>query len=148
MSHTPYDALKVGEQIETLGRTITETDCVNFTCLAGIKAPIFVDEEFCKKVSPFKTRIVPGLLTMALAVGQLEDVLGAYVIAALSLDQIKFLKPLKPGDTIRTTLYVLGKRDTSKGGRGILSIRVTIRNQHEESCVEFLNTLMMRKGGV
>lgn len=146
MSHKPYDDFKVGDVVDSLGRTITETDCVLFTGLAGIKAPIFIDEEFCRTHSPFKTRIVPGLLTMSLAVGQLEEVLGPYVIAALSLDAIRFVTPLKPGDTIHTRLRVVDKRDTSDGKRGVLSIHVEIFNQRNEVAVQFDNKLMMRRG--
>jgi len=57
-----FDDLAVGDELESYGRTITDADIILFTGIAGIKLPIFLDEEYCKKHTKFGGRIVPGPL--------------------------------------------------------------------------------------
>ena len=62
MAQKMYEQYEIGEMFESYGRTITEADLVNYTCLAGLKLPMFIDEEFSRKHSIFGTRVAPGLL--------------------------------------------------------------------------------------
>jgi acyl dehydratase len=79
-----YEQYRVSEVFESYGRTITEADIVNFTCFAGLKLPMFIDEAFSKKHSLYKTRVAPGLMTASIGAGMLEDILGKYTRAALT----------------------------------------------------------------
>jgi 3-hydroxybutyryl-CoA dehydratase len=141
-----YEEFEIGEEFETYGRTISETDLVNFTCFAGLKLPLFIDEEFCREHSQFKTRIIPGLMTASIAAGMMEDVLGPYTIAALGLDKFRFTAPVFPGDTLHSRITVEEKKDTSDGERGVLTSRITVLKQGEEQVLEFWGSFLMRKG--
>lgn len=146
MAQKTFEEYRVGEVFESYGRTITEADIVNFTCLAGLKLPMFIDEEFSKKHSIFKTRVAPGLLTASIAAGMLEDILGKYTLAALGLDRFKFTAPVKAGDTLHCRITVEEKKETSKGDRGVLTVRITMVNQTGAVPLEFWGSFMMRKG--
>ena len=146
MAQKTYDEYEVGEVFETYGRTITETDLVNFTCFAGLKLPLFIDEEFCREHSQFKTRIIPGLMTASIAAGMLEDILGPYTIAALGLDEFRFTAPVFPGDTLRSRVTVEEKKVTSDGRRGVLTSRVTVFKQGDVQVLEFQGSFLMHKG--
>ena len=146
MKQKPFDDFAVGEVFQSYARTITEADIVNFTCFAGLKLPLFIDEEFCKKHSPFGTRIVPGLMTASFAAGMMEDILGPYTIAALSLDGFRFIKPRKAGDTMHVSITVEDKRDTKHPERGILSSRQDVVRQDGKVVLQFTSSFMMRKG--
>lgn len=148
MAQKIYDSYEIGEQFESYARTITEADIVNYTCFAGLKLPMFIDEEFSKKHSLFKTRVAPGLMTASLAAGMLEDILGKYTLAALGLDRFKFTAPVKAGDTLHTRITVEGKKDTSDGKRGVLTVRVSVVNQDQVVPLEFWGSFMMRKGEI
>ena len=126
---------------------MTEADIVNFTGMAGIRLPVFIDDEWCKANTPYGGRISPGLMTGAFAVGMMEDVLGANTLAALALDGFRFHVPVRPGDTIRAQVTITGTRDTSDGKRGILSLKVEVFNQRDEVAMEFSGTFLMRKEG-
>jgi acyl dehydratase len=143
-----YEEYSLGEKFHSYARIMTETDLVNYTNLAGLKLPLFIDEEFCRKHSIFGTRVMPGLLTASIAAGMLEDVLGKYTIAALGLDKFKFSAPVKIGDTLRTEITVEGVKDTSDGKRGVLTVRVSVMNQKDEMPLEFWGSFMMRKGEI
>jgi len=141
-----YEEYAVGEVFESYARTITEADIVNYTCFAGLKLPLFIDEEFSKKHSIFGTRVAPGLMTASIAAGMLEDILGKYTLAALGLDKFKFSAPVKAGDTLRSRITVEGMKDTSDGKRGVLTVRISVLNQKGETPLEFWGMFMMRKG--
>jgi 3-hydroxybutyryl-CoA dehydratase len=147
LAQKPFDDYRVGETFESYARTITEADIVNFTCFAGLKLPIFIDEEFCKKHSPFKTRIAPGFLTCTIAAGMMEEIVGPYTIANVGLDKFRFTTPVKAGDTIHIKVTVQAMRDTSSGERGVLTYLTQVINQRGELALEFTSSNLMRKRG-
>lgn len=146
MAQKTFESYQIGEVFESYARTITEADLVNYTCFAGLKLPMFIDEEFSKQHSIFKTRVCPGLLTASLAAGMLEDILGKYTLAALGLDRFKFRAPVKIGDTIHTRITVEELKDVSEKGRGVITVRMEVINQDDVMALEFWGSFMMRKG--
>ncbi len=146
MAAPPFESFNVGDRFDSYGRTVTEADIVNFTGMAGIKLPVFIDDEWCRQHTAYGGRIAPGLMTGAFAVGMMEDVLGANTLAALQLDGFRFHVPIRPGDTIRAQVEITARRDTSDGKRGILSVAVRVLNQRDEQAMEFAGTFLMRKG--
>lgn len=141
-----YDELSEGDELESLGRTVSDADVLLFTGLAGIKLPIFLDEEYCKKHTKSGRRMVPGPLILSFASGMIVDLIGPTTLSGLGWDKIRFVTPLHPGDTIKTRLRVESKRDTSDGKRGILVIAPSVLNQAGDVVMTCSNTLMMRKG--
>lgn len=148
MTTKSLDDFNVGDTFKSYGRTVTEADIVMFTCFAGLKLPIFINDEFGRKHTPFGGRIVPGLMTATLAAGMMEAILGPATIAALELTDFKFTVPVKPGDTLRAQITVEDKKNLSDGQRGILFGRVRVFNQRKEQVFEFREKLMMRRGNV
>ena len=148
MSNRSLDDLNPGDVFRSYGRTVTETDIVLFTSLAGLKLPIFINEDFAKKHTDFGGRICPGLLTAALAAGMMEEILGPATIAALELTDFRFTVPVRPGDTLRAEITVEGKKNLSDGKRGIMQGRVRVFNQRAQQVFEFSEKLMMRRGRV
>ena len=66
--HLYFDDVEVGQEWETQGRTVTETDIVNFAGLSGDFNPIHVDHEFAES-TPFRRPIAHGLLIQAISSG-------------------------------------------------------------------------------
>jgi len=140
-----FDDFSIGDTIQSKGRTVTETDVVMFTGIAGIKAPIFVDAEHCKLHSPFGRRIVPGLLTAAIAAGMMEDVLGFYTVAALEIKEMKFPTPLFPNDTVSAQIHIVDTKPTSDGKHGVITVRNELHNQGGVQVFEFTGKLLMKR---
>jgi acyl dehydratase len=140
-----FDEIAIGEVYKSHGRTILDADLQAFTCFAGLKLPIFIDEEFAKKNTSYGGRIAPGLMTASIAAGMMEGILGPYTLAALGFDEFKFTIPVRPGDTIRCETELLEKRATSDGKRGILTNLTRVINQRGDVVLEFKSKFLMRR---
>src|SRR5689334_18067274 len=66
-----WEELKVGDQIKTFGRTITEADIVSFINCTGFLEVLFTDAEFRAEHSAIAGRVVPAALVYAIAEGML-----------------------------------------------------------------------------
>lgn len=140
-----FEDLEVGQEFATSGRTITESDVLNFAGLSGDFNPLHMDEQFAKD-SPFKARIPHGLCIMSIATG-LIDRLGVVSGTALACLEItwKFFQPVMIGDTIRVIMRVLEKKESSKRDRGVVAFEMRVLNQKEGMVEEGSWKLMMGK---
>jgi acyl dehydratase len=64
-------------------------------------------------------------------------------VAALSIDEWKFLKPIFFNDTVRLRATVVEARPTSKPDRGVLVRRMELLNQRDEVVQTGLMTTMV-----
>jgi 3-hydroxybutyryl-CoA dehydratase len=139
-----YEDMVVGEEHESPSRTVTETDLVNFSAFSGDWSPVHSDEEFCRK-TPYKTRIVHGLLGLALTEG-LKFRIPAFATARYMASlywNYKFTAPILIGDTVRLAVKIQSKRETKKPDRGIVIEYVTMLNQRNEVVGEGEHGLMV-----
>ena len=67
-AHLYFDDVQVGQEWESLGRTVTQADIVNFAGLSGDFNPIHMDHEFCKNTT-FRQPIAHGLLVLSMGSG-------------------------------------------------------------------------------
>ena len=144
--HAPgFEDFTVGEVFSTYRRTVTETDLVIFTQLAGLRLPIFVDDDWARRESPHGGRIAPGFLICTISAGMLESVLGANTIAGLSMDGLRFHALVRPGDTLRCEVGVSAARPTSDGKRGVLSLDVRVLNQMDVAVLDYSTRVLLAK---
>src|SRR6516225_460728 len=126
--HLYFDDVEVGQHWESLGRTITETDIVNFAGLSGDFNPIHLDHEFAK-TTPFRRPIAHGLLVFSIASGLGISCPPMRTLAILTIKEWHFKAPIFIGDTIRVRSIVLGKEVRSRGKRGAITWQRQIMNQ-------------------
>jgi 3-hydroxybutyryl-CoA dehydratase len=85
-------------------KTITETDIVIFAGISGDNNPLHLNEEFARE-SIFKGRIAHGMLTAVF----ISTVLGTKLPGpgCVYLNQeVKFKAPVRPGETVNTTVTI------------------------------------------
>ena len=114
-------------------RTVTETDVVQYTWVSGDTNPMHTDAVHAAK-SPIGQRIAHGTLGMSIATG-LSASLGymdGTAIAALGVDEWRFLKPIFFNDTVHLRATILSARPTSKPDRGVVVRLMELVNQHGE----------------
>src|SRR5450759_3561751 len=141
-----FDQFKLGDVFVCQARTVTEADTVNFAGVSGDYNPLHTDEEF-GKTTPFGSRIVHGVLGLAIATGQANQ-LGVFegTTIALMTQTIKYTGAVKFGDTIHLELKVAEKKESSKPDRGVVTFDATVLNQHGKSVIEGQWVLLMKRG--
>src|SRR5256885_16227193 len=94
-----FDDIQVGEEYESPGRTVTETDIVLFAGLSGDYNVLHTDAEFMKQ-SIFGERIAHGLLGLSIQAGLSTRATQAYATLAFVGLGWKFKGPIRIGDPI------------------------------------------------
>lgn len=144
-----WEDVAVGDKFLSGGRTITESVLTLGVGLAGATEPLFLDDEFAR-ATPFGGRVLPGPLTMLLMLGIWQH-LGVFYDTAAGLigyDNVRFKRPVQPGDTIKVQIEITDKRETSKPERGVLVWHWTGKNQRGEVIAEMDSThLVKRRAG-
>lgn len=142
-----FEEFAIDEEIVGGARTVTEADVVHFACLSGDFHPQHMNEEFAR-TNPMGARIAHGLLVLSMATGLLNQT-GAFEGTSIAILEmaVRFLKAVKFGDTIRATQRIVGKRETSKPDRGILTTRITVFNQEEQTVLEADQVILIYRRG-
>jgi acyl dehydratase len=140
-----WQDMKVGDTYKTFGRTITETDIVNFISVTGMLEVLFTNEVYRQTESQIKGRLSPGALVFSLAEGlTIAGTIQGTGMAFLGME-LEIKGPTFAGDTVHVEIEVIEQRPTSKGGRGIVKTRNRIINQKGE-CVMVYTPVRMMKG--
>ncbi|MEK7701626.1 MAG: MaoC/PaaZ C-terminal domain-containing protein [candidate division NC10 bacterium] len=139
-----FDEIQLGEEYESPGRTVTETDIVIFAGLSGDYNVLHTDAEFMKR-SIFGERIAHGLLGLAIQAGLFTRATQAYATLAFVGLRWKFKGPIKIGDTIRLKAKVLAKKEAGKPDRGLVTVQRTVLNQRDEVVQEGETDLIVER---
>lgn len=66
-------------------------------------------------------------------------------VANLGYGEGRFLKPVYPGDTLRSVSEVIGLKQNSNGKSGVVYVRTKGLNQRDETVLEYVRWVMVRK---
>ena len=128
-------------QRASVTKTISETDVYTFAGITGDFNPLHVDQEFARR-SRFGERIAHGMLTA----GLISAVLGMKLPGpgGIFLGQsLKFLKPVRFGDTITAEAEVVSYRSEKR----VLTLKTVCTNQNGEQVVEGESVLLVDQEG-
>jgi acyl dehydratase len=124
-----FEDFQIGDSIESVGRTITEADVVQFAMLSGDWNLIHTDAEYAKSQLAGQ-RIAHGLLVLSIAsglamrLGFMEDT----VMAFMSLEW-EFRRFVVIGDTIHLRVTISEKKEAKRLGGGYVWFKVEVLNQ-------------------
>ena len=126
------------------GRTITESDIVNFAGLSGDFVELHTNEEYAKR-GPFGRRIAHGALIFSISTGLTLQMTTNHegIIAFYGMDRLRFLGPVFIGDTIHVTKRV-SEKQMKKDGRGVVKFETTVLNQDNNPVVIYNDLLMVK----
>ena len=129
------------------GRTITETDNIQFSLLTMNLHPMHCDGAYAAK-SEFGKPLVNSGLTLAIVLGMTVADVSGKAIANLGWTEIKLSAPVFPGDTIYAESEVLDTRESrSRPTQGIVTVRTTGRKADGTVFMSFIRSVLIPKRG-
>lgn len=120
-----FEELHVGQRAE-IRHTVTDADIATFGALTGDRNPVHFDDTFAESTR-FGGRIGHGLLTASF----ISTVVGMHLPgtgAIYASQSLRFLLPVRPGDTIRVAAEVVALDPE----RHRVRLRTAVRNQRDE----------------
>ncbi|BBG60802.1 phenylacetic acid degradation bifunctional protein PaaZ [Providencia rustigianii] len=147
-----FEDLVFGDTLLTARRTVTEADIVNFACLSGDNFYVHVDKLGAEQ-SMFGERIAHGYFVVSAAAGLFVDAGVGPVIANYGMENLRFIEPVKIGDTIQVrltckkTIKKVQKKAEDKPN-GVVEWDVQVFNQRNEVVALYsILTLVERRHG-
>ena len=140
-----FEDFEAGEESMSAGRTVTETDIVNFAGITGDWNEIHTNKELAER-SMFGQRIAHGALIFSIAtglsvrMGQTADT----VLAFYGLDRLRFVKPTFIGDTIKVKQRVESKNERDQSS-GIVTMLNEVINQRDEVVLSYTAKVLLKR---
>ena len=140
-----FEDFRVGDIYRSrLGRTITETDNIQFTMITNNTNQIHFNADYASRTE-FKKPLVNSALTLSVVAG-----LGVSDLSengfALGWDYIKLPNPVFPGDTLYSKSEVISVRESkSRPGQGVVKVHTRGVNQDEVVVIEYERSVMVWK---
>jgi len=138
MTDRYFDDFAIGEKFSTRGVTLTESMIIDFA-LTHDPQPFHIDAEAARQ-SNYGGLIASGFQTLALGFRMVLEtgIFRAASMGSPGFDELRWLLPVRPGDTLHTEVEVREKKpSSSKPDRGLLRIAYSIRNQKGEEVLTF-----------
>jgi len=145
-AYTYFEDFVVGATFETPAVTVTEAEIIEFAEKFDPQ-PMHTDPAAAAGITG--GLIASGWHTASLTMRLLitgRQYTPAPGTLGLGFDKLRWLKPVRPGDTLRLKLEVIATRESaSKPGWGIISNKFVTLNQHDEPVQEMQSSAIVPK---
>jgi oxepin-CoA hydrolase/3-oxo-5,6-dehydrosuberyl-CoA semialdehyde dehydrogenase len=131
-----FHDLPIGYQLKTKSREITLDDIEHFAHFTGDTFYAHMDEAAAAANPLFGGRVAHGYLILAFAAGLFVDPDPGPVLANYGLDNLRFVKPVKPGEAIQVALTVKDKT-LRKPDQGEVRWDVLVTNREGETVAAY-----------
>jgi oxepin-CoA hydrolase/3-oxo-5,6-dehydrosuberyl-CoA semialdehyde dehydrogenase len=126
-----FGELELGKTLHTKPRVVTLDDVEHFANFTGDTFYAHMDEEAAAANPFFGGRVAHGYLLLSFAAGLFVDPAPGPVLANYGLDNLRFLKPVKPGDSIKVQLTAKSKSQRN-ADYGEVRWQVVLTNQDND----------------
>ena len=118
----------VGDEVPPLSKTMTQQAINLFEKSGGKTGPSqFTDEETARGVLGTSGTVASGRMSLTFGTELLRRYFGSDVYNRGGMVELRFLRPVRPGDTVTFTGKVTGITKVTNGGR--VAVEVTATNQ-------------------
>jgi acyl dehydratase len=141
-----FDELTLGQRFESAGYRFTEAAIVDFAFQFDPQ-PFHIDVDAAKE-SHFGGLIASGFHTLNIAFRMLYQTgfMRGASLGGPGMDELRWLKPVRPGDTIRAAAEVIELRPSkSKPDRGVAKFRLAALNQANEEVMTAIMMVIMKR---
>jgi len=131
-----FGELAIGETLHTSAREVTLEDIEHFARFTGDTFYAHMDDAAAARNPFFPGRVAHGYLLVSFAAGLFVEPGEGPVLANTGLDNLRFMKPVSAGDSIRVQLTVKARTPRTED-YGEVRWHVRIANQDDETVAEY-----------
>lgn len=140
-----FEDYAVGEMIRhAVPRTVKMGERALYHALYPARHALHSSDAFAQACGlPFSP--LDDLVTFHTVFGKTVPDISLNAVANLGYAEGRWLAPLWPGDTVTATSEVIGLKQNSNGRSGIVWVRTTGWNQHDEAVLGYVRWVMVRR---
>lgn len=136
-----FDEFSIGREFFTEAVTITKEDIIEFG--AKYDPQYFHIDENKAEAGPYGSLIASGFHTLAVVWAEWikMDILATDCLGGIGADKIRWIKPVRADDRLSGRFTVVGRKKTSDGKKGFVTIDIRITNHREEEVLTCSTTV-------
>ncbi len=140
-----FEDFSIGQVIaHAVPRTVSEGDRALYTALYGTRCAVQSSDEFARAIG-YPQSPLDDMLVFHVVFGKTVPDISLNAVANLGYADCRFLAPVYPGDTLNSSSEVIGLKENSNGKTGVVYVRSTGVNQRDETVLQFVRWVMVRK---
>ena len=140
-----FEDFRIGQQlVHAVPRTIHGGDISSYFSLTGDRHPLASSTELARSLG-FQREVMPDLLVFHIVFGKSVGDISHNATANLGYADVRFLRPVYPGDTLVAESEVIGLREVSSGEAGVVYVRTRGTNQKGQEVLSFVRWVMVPK---
>jgi oxepin-CoA hydrolase/3-oxo-5,6-dehydrosuberyl-CoA semialdehyde dehydrogenase len=133
----PFSDLELGDTLQSTEREVTIADIERFAALSGDNYYAHMNETEAARNPLFGGRVAHGYFLISAAAGLFVDPEYGPVLGNYGIDELRFVKPVKPGDRIKVRLTCKAKSLRADKGWGEVAWDTEITNQNQETVASY-----------
>ena len=140
-----FEDFGIGQHlVHAIPRTLHGGDISMYMALTGEKNALSSSTELARSLG-FQREVMPDLLVFHVVFGKSVPDISHNATANLGYADVRFLRPVYPGDTLVAESEVIGLREVSSGEAGVVYVRTRGTNQKGQEVLSFVRWVMVPK---
>ncbi|WP_377191265.1 MaoC family dehydratase [Ruegeria meonggei] len=140
-----FEDYSIGQVLHhAVPRTVTDGERALYHALYPARHALYSSDEFARNCGLPKSPI-DDLAAFHVVFGKTVPDISLNAVANLGYAEGRWLKPVYPGDTLRSESEVIGLKQNSNGKTGVVWVRTRGLNQRDEVVIEYVRWVMVRK---
>ncbi|MFM7446140.1 MAG: MaoC family dehydratase [Tabrizicola sp.] len=140
-----FEDYTLGEVIRhAVPRTVGMGERALYHALYPARGALYSSDEFARGVG-LRASPLDDLVAFHTVFGKTVPDISLNAVANLGYAEGRWLKPVWPGDTLRSESEVIGLKETSSGATGVVWVRTKGINQRGEVVLDYVRWVMVRK---
>ena len=140
-----FEDFSIGQQlVHRVPRTLHGGDISMYMALTGDRHPLASSTELARSLG-FHREVMPDMLVFHVVFGKSVPDISHNASANLGYADVRFMRPVYPGDTLVAESEVIGLREVSSGDAGVVYVRTRGTNQKGQEVLTFIRWVMIPK---
>src|SRR3954462_15592042 len=140
-----FEDFGIGQHlVHAIPRTLHGGDISAYMALTADKPPLASSTELARSLG-FMREVIPDLLVFHIVFGKSVPDISHNATANLGYADVRFLRPVYPGDSLVAESEVIGLREVSSGEAGVVYVRTRGSNQKGQEVLSFVRWVMVPK---